>query len=136
MQGCTFTKWDQKRPDRLMNDTAAERARTERCGDQVFLDDRCFFHARVAEQMPGIMANWKMGEKTPLEVHASNGGNNKADTEAKKKQRKLPSCVYMPHKGKSYSVSFTRWSRTVTVGTFPTIEEAVAARDAWLQAHS
>ena len=136
MQGCTFTKWDQKRPDRLMNDTAAERARTERCGDQVFLDDRCFFHARVAEQMPGIMANWKLGDKTPFELHASNGGNNKAAAKAKTKQRELPNCVYLPRNRKTYLVQVSRRSRNIIVGKYETVEDAVAARDAWLQAHS
>ena len=142
MSGCTFKKYNQRSVSEEYPEHAS-RARIQ-CPDSVFLDGRCFTHARIAEQLPEIMDGWKLGKATPFINHAQNGGKNahKPSTQVGRtgrgnKGRLLPFSVYaQPRSRKNpYRVQVVRNQRIVFSANTPTVEAAVRARDEWLARH-
>ena len=64
MAGCTFIKFNLRSVSAEYPESAA-RARVS-CPDPVYLDGRCFTHARIAEQLPEIMEGWKLGKNNVI----------------------------------------------------------------------
>ena len=72
MNGCSFKKYN---PRSVSEEYPEQTVRVrDVCPDPVFLDGRCFTHARIAEQLPQIMDGWKLGKATPFLQHAVTGG--------------------------------------------------------------
>ena len=120
MAGCTFKKYNLRSVSAEYPDNAA-RARKQ-CPDPVYLDGRCYAHARIAEQLPEIMDGWKLGKATPFIEHAKKGGKNahKPSTQVGRtgrgnKGRLLPLAVYaQPRSRKNpYRVQVARNQRIV-----------------------
>ena len=142
MAGCTFKKWNPRSVSEEYPEHAA-RARIQ-CPDSVYLDGRCFAHARIAEQLPEIMDGWKLGKATPFIEHAKEGGKNahKPSTQVGRtgrgnKGRLLPLSVYtQPLSRKNpFRVQVVRNKKIVFTANAPTVEAAVRARDEWLARH-
>ena len=139
MNGCSFKKYN---PRSVSEEYPEQTARVkDQCPDPVYLDGRCFTHARIAEQLPEIMNGWKMGEATPFAQHAVNGGNNahKPGTQGgrigrPKKGKVLPIYVFAEPRSKRnpYKVQIMRNCKLIFSARAPTVEAAVRARDEWL----
>ena len=144
MNGCSFKKYN---PRSVSEEYPEQTVRVKDvCPDPVFLDGRCFTHARITVQLPQIMDGWKLGKATPFLQHAVNGGHNahkpttrvsKGRTAKKRQVRLLPLHVYEELKSKKnpFRVMFYRNRVIVYSKRVPTIEDAVRARDEWLARH-
>ena len=136
MNGCSFKKYN---PRSVSEEYPEQTVRVKDvCPDPVFLDGRCFTHARIAEQLPQIMDGWKLGKKTPFLQHAVNGGQqchkSPVRTGRPNKGRILPLYVMAEPRSRRnpFKVQVMRNRKVLFSARAPTVEDAVRARDEWL----